>query len=187
MANVTRPNGLTPVRHLTGGTPQRANEYTIADAYATALYSGQPVATTGTGRNIAAAAATTAAVGVFAGCSFQNLAGDVVFSPYWPAAQAIKANSVATAYVYDDPDTVFEVQADTIAEADIGQTYDFVLGTGSAVTGRSATTIDDANKGTGQVVRAIGLARRADNDYGAFAKVEVVFAQHELIARGTAV
>lgn len=183
MANVTRPNGLTPVRHITGGTPQRANEYTIADEYATALYSGQPVATTGTGRNIAAAALDAAAVGVFAGCSYQTLAGDVVFSPYWPASTAIKTGTVATAYVYDDPDTVFEIQIDTIAAGDIGQTFDFVIGSGSAVTGRAATTLAVGTLDASQVVKVLGLARRADNALGAFAKVDVIFNLHELRAR----
>ena len=186
MANVTRPNGLTPVRHLTGGTI-RAEEYTIADGYTTALYSGQVVKSTSLGRNIEAGTADGVARGVFAGCSYQNLAGDVVFSPYWPASTALKTGTVATAYVFDDPNIVFEVQADTIAAADIGQTYDFTIGTGSAVTGRSATVIADAGKGSTNVVRALGLARRADNAFGAFAKVEVVFASHELIARATAI
>lgn len=187
MANVSRPNGLTPVKHLTGGTPQRANEYTIADEYGTALYSGMVVKSTGTGRNIEAGTTTGVARGVFAGCRYQNAAGDVVFSPVWPAATKLKAGTTAVAFVYDDPNTVFEVQVDTIAAADIGQTYDLVIGTGDPATGRAATTIADATKGSDNVVRALGLADRPDNAFGANAKVEVVFALHELIARNTAV
>lgn len=186
MANVNRPNGLTPVGHLTGGLI-RANVYTIAANYGTKLYSGQPVIMTGTGRNIAAAAADGAAIGVFAGCQYVDTLGEVQFRPFWPAPGAVATGTVVQAFVFDDPNIVFEVQADTLAEADVGQTYDFTIGSGSDTTGRAATIIADASKGSSQVVRVLGLVDRPDNAFGAYAKVEVVFNLHAYIARGTAI
>lgn len=131
MANVDRAIGLRPLRHL-GGGEVRSNAYNIASGYATALGAGDPVKMTGTGRNIARAAGGDVVVGVFDGCKYTTQSGERKFSMYWPAGM------VATeieALVYDDPMISFRVQADTIAEADVGLLADLDDATPSAVTG----------------------------------------------------
>jgi len=176
MANVNSPFGLRPVRHLTGGMI-RLTQYSIATGYSTSIFAGDVVEATGTGKNIAKAAAGNADnLGVFAGCRYVDAQGRQVFSPMWPA------NTTATeivAFVYDDPNIVFECQVSTIAEADVGNLMDWDVGTGVAATGVSGLFADGSTKATtGCSLRVIGLVPRVDNAYGDYAKVEVVFAEH---------
>lgn len=178
MANQNAPNGFRPVRHLNGGMIRLA-DYTIASGYATALYDGDAVEMTGTGKNIAQSAAGNAdSCGVFHGCQYVDPQGRQVFSKYWPAAQ------VATeikAFVYEDPSIVYEVQVSTLAAADVGQLADLAVGTGSAATGVSGAYIDASTlAATDKTFRIIGLVPRVDNAYGAYAKAEVIFVEHAL-------
>ena len=83
MANTDKPFGLRAVRHLSGGCVQ-TNEYTIAAAYATNLYSGDPVQLVAGGTIEICVAAQADCMGVFSGCSYVNAAGEQVFSKYWP-------------------------------------------------------------------------------------------------------
>jgi hypothetical protein len=182
MANVNGPFGLRPVRKLGGGEITQ-NEYSIATAYATAIYTGDVVEMSGTGRDITQAAATNVDnIGVFRGCSYVDANGRWTFSPYWPGVSDGKTTIVA--YVIDDPDVVFECQATTIAEADIGNVAQILVGSGSANTGISALQWDGGNKaanGAGKSLRAMRLVNRPDNAYGAYAKIEVMFAEHALM------
>ena len=178
MPNVDAPFGLKPVGHMTGGDV-RLHEYSIASAYDTSIFSGDVVTMTGTGKNIAqAAAGETNNIGVFAGCRYVNAQGEQKFSKYWPA------DTVATdivALVYDDFNLVFEAQATTLAEADVGLLMDISVGTGSAATGLSGAQIDEGTKaGPGGSFRVLEVVNRPDNAYGADAKVLVMFAEHAL-------
>lgn len=178
MANLNGPYGLRPVRHLTGGCI-RMSEYSIASELAANIFYGDPVEMTGTGRNITLAAADNAdSIGVFAGCRYVDATGSPVFSKYWPTG------TVATdivAIVYDDPKIVFSAQATTIAEADVGQLADWNGTAGSAVTGISGNSVDGTSyAATGGALRIMGLVKSPDNAYGAYAKVEVIFAEHAL-------
>jgi hypothetical protein len=77
MANANGPRGLKAVRKLGGGNIS-LTEYTIAKDYGTAIYTGDVVEMTGTGRNIAKAAAQNEDnIGVFAGCRYIAADGSV--------------------------------------------------------------------------------------------------------------
>jgi hypothetical protein len=156
--------------------------YSIAADYGTKIHSGSLVSRTGTGRNIALSDADGPAVGVFAGCEYVDVNGDVQFRPYWPAPGAVATGTTVKAFVFDDPQIVFEVQASAaVAEADVGQTADVVVGTGSDSTGRSATELNSADiNGTDGLLTILGLSARPDNAYGTNAKVEVAIKLHEL-------
>lgn len=178
MANVNSPFGLRPVRHMTGGMI-RLSEYSIASGYGTSLFYGDPVQMTGTGKNIAQSeAGNVDNIGVFGGCRYVDAQGNQVFSRTWPAS------TVATeivALVYDDPNIVFECQISTIAAGDVGNLVDWAVGTGTASTGVSGAYADESTKATSdKSLRILGLVPRVDNAYGAYAKVEVVFAEHVL-------
>lgn len=178
MANQDNPNGFTPLKHARGGVIRYSEEYTIASGLAANIFSGDPVKLTGTGRNITVCAAGDTTIGIFAGCRYTNSQGEPIFSPYWPTG-TVAAD--AKAMVYDDPDIIFEVQGDEdIVEADIGNKADFVAGTGSTKTGRSAFELDSSNIGTGDGLMILGLVNRPDNDYGNFAKVQVLLREHAL-------
>lgn len=190
MANPNTPFGLMPVRHYMGGVI-RQNEYTIADAYSTSLFMGDPVLVTGTGKNIGIATAGSSGIvtGVFAGCKYVNAAGDTIFGKYWPASTALKSGTVATALVYDDPFILYAVQFDAtgFVAAGVRQLADLVSGAGDAATGRSGWYAAYAAGSENQLklmdladqwVHSAGLV----NAYGAYAVGLVMLGKPELVA-----
>lgn len=177
MANLNAPRGLRPVRHRNGACIV-TNEYSIASGYTENIFRGDPVERTGTTNQIAVAAADNPDnLGVFAGCRYKTN-GRWVFSNYWPDDQAADA---VVAYVWDDPQIIYEAQISTLAVTDIGAGFQWVLGTGSTATGQSSTYLDQSTTGTADVqLRVERLVPRADNAIGAYAKVEVSFMEHAL-------
>jgi len=175
MANTNGPRGLKAVRKLGGGNIS-LTEYSIATTTAV-IYSGDKVKLTGTGNGIAKADETDELnIGVFAGCRYIAADGSVKFSAYWPGS--VSATN-AVALVYDDPTIVFEVQGDTVNEADIGLLADVHAGTGSATTGMSGSyIIASAGATSGKNFQIIRLVPRPNNAYGAYAKVEGIFVEH---------
>jgi hypothetical protein len=155
------------------------SEYTIASELAANIFYGDPVEMTGTGRNITLAAADNPdSIGVFGGCRYVDASGKMTFSKRWPTG--IVATEIV-ALIYDDPQIVFSAQATTIAEADVGQLADWNGTAGSAVTGISGNSVDGTSyAGTGGALRVMGIINSPDNAYGAYAKVEVIFAEHAL-------
>lgn len=190
MANPNTPFGLMPVRHYFGGLV-RENQYTIADGYSTALYMGDPVLVTGTGKNIGIATAGSSGIvtGVFAGCKFIDTAGETWFRKSWPASQAIKSGTTAIAYVYDDPFILYAIQsgATGIAAVDVRLLTDLVSGTGDAATGRSGWSCAGLAGSENQLkimevpddyVHSGGVV----NAYGAYAVAYVLLGKPELVA-----
>lgn len=176
MANVDAKFGLKPFKNLGSGNVN-SNEYTIATA-AAAMYTGDLVEMTGTGRNIqVVAAGNVDSVGVFAGCRYKASDGTYKYSSYWPGSVGA---TEAVAYVYDDPTTIFEIQADTCAEGDVGALADWAQGSGSTVTGLSGgyCNVSGGTANYGKNLQIMGLAPHQDNAYGAYANVLVLIAQH---------
>jgi len=124
MANVVEKFGLRPYRKL-DGTPLvgAQNRYTIASSYATAIFQGDLVVPVAAG-NVERYAGNTsdAVVGVFNGCFYTDpTTQKPTFKNYYPGGVAA---SDITAFVVDDPDAVFLVDADaTFARADIFKNY----------------------------------------------------------------
>jgi hypothetical protein len=178
MANLSAANGLSPVKHMNGGVI-RLEQMSIASAYATNLFQGDAVRSSGTADNIIVATASADIVGVFAGCQYVAANGDVVFSNKWVASTATLGSADAVAWVYSDPYLVFRAQITTVAAADIGTFADLVLGAGNAATGISGFTVVLA----GDQFRILRLAREpsgiALSEYGANAKVELQCIRHE--------
>lgn len=160
--------GLQPVYHLTGGTV-RANEYPIASAYDTTIFNGDLVELHTDGTITQAAAAQTNLIGVFKGVSYTASDGSVVYSKTWPA------DTVATnikAYVFDDPDIVFRVQADQVgsalAQTNVGNNTDITVAAGNSTTGTSGMFVDSSGTvaaGTAQL-RIVGSGEQ-DRDFSA--------------------
>lgn len=176
MANSNTPMGFRPTRHNSGGCI-RTNEYSIATDYAVKIHKGDPVILTGTGKNVAiSGAGVEENLGVFAGCRYVDVDGKQQFSNYWPGTTT---NTEVVAFVYDDPNIVFEAQVDTIAEGDVGNQMDLAEGTGSDTSGMSGAYLDESTKGTtGATFLVLGLVNEVGNGYGAYAKVECVFAEN---------
>lgn len=179
MANQDAAFGLKPVRHAKGGII-RSSAYTIASGLAQDLYHGDPVISAGSGRNITIATAGGNVRGVFIGCEYTKANGEYVFDKKWPTGTTLLSGTEATAYVWDDPDIIFAVQADgSLVAADMGLTSDLVSGTGDSATGNSGWELD-ATTGQAQC-RILGLSKmRANNAYGTNAVIDIMFAEHEL-------
>lgn len=181
MANVDVAIGFVPIKHKTGGEI-RLSEYSIASGYNAALGKGDPVELTGTGTNIQKAAAQNVDnLGVFAGVRYTDSLGNPIFTEYWTANTATKGAVDAVALVWDDPNIVYRIQCDTLALADVGALADWDAGAPSATTRLSGCELVASSTGTtGKSIRILGLSDIPDNVVGAYAKADVVFAEHAL-------
>lgn len=146
MSATAAPYGLRPV-NLIGGQPYAGSTrlIKIASGYAANLFFGQPVRIGGDGTLIAATVTSTAPdtgiVGVFVGCTYTdpNLKFKV-FKQYWPTGTSA---SDAFAYVVDDPDVVFQVQADgAVSQSALGENIGLKTAAGDVATGNSTTAAD---------------------------------------------
>lgn len=197
MSATNAPFGFIAAKHPSGEC--RARQYTIASGYAANIFQGDPVklVTAGTIQLGTSDGTRTGTVdnisllGIFAGCSYVDSQGKPNFSNFWPTGQ------VATdikAFVYDDPDTLFLVQADgSVAAAGIGDEADwtgFTAPGGSTTTGRSLATLSSTLVGAGQQgqFRIEEFDYTPDNAAGdSFTKVLVSIAEHQYRAEATAV
>lgn len=184
MANTDAPKGAVPIKHLDGSPWNGAlNEYLIASAYNTTIYTGDFVKMTATGK-IELAAAGNTILGVFQGVNYRNSSGEVVFSKHWPASTATFNSEDAKALVVDQPDVIFEMQqdsdTDTPSQADIGTNADFIAThTGSTLTGLSKEEVDTSTCTTATAnLRILRFVPKPDNAVGAYAKVEVLINEH---------
>ena len=166
MANVNDPNGFTPAYHLTGGTIRPA-QMRIQSAYDTAIYSGDVCNLSG--GYLIQGTATGAPIGVFAGVYYEKTDGSPVFAKYWTADTATLGSVDAQAYIYNDPDIVYEAQftAGTPAVSFIGNTYTLSTTAGSTSTGRSAEGVT-ATTSSG-VARCVGFVDTPSNSIAAYA------------------
>ena len=123
---VDRPYGLKPL-NLYGGTPfaGATRQYRIASAYNTSIFYGDPIEMINDGTIIKSAITTARAtvttsqiIGVFLGCSYVNSQGQTIFAQYFPANTTAPTGTYITAYVCNDPDTLFKAVIATGATAD---------------------------------------------------------------------
>ena len=166
MANQVEKFGLRPYRKL-DGTPLvgAQNRYTIASNYATGIFQGDLV-TPVTGGNIERypGNTSTAVVGVFNGVFYTDpTTQKPTFKNYYPGSVAA---SDITAFVVDDPDAVFLVDADAVfARADLFQNYSLTAVSGNTKTGNSLQQLDVSESGTNAtfIVQAIDISQDPDN------------------------
>ena len=150
--------GLEPVRQATGGTIRAnnfcdGNGYRIAATAPSAFFEGDLV--TYSSGNIVTdmgSASTGSVIGVFFGAEYSdNSTGDVKFVRSIPASTVAKAKFKA--YVYDDPNTLFKIQADqassALTAANVGNNLQIVASpSGSTVTFKSGLVADSSTIAT---------------------------------------
>jgi hypothetical protein len=156
MANTFAPFGFRQYQGGAGGAPTFSQTVKkVASSNTTAIYFGDPVMpviSTANGYITQAAAGTTALAGIFVGCRYVSVAQKrTVWSSYWPGSDA---NGDVDAYVVDDPNARFLVQAtnSTVSPSfqitgtataygysPVGQLAQFTIGTGSTATGISGS------------------------------------------------
>jgi hypothetical protein len=201
MSAISAPFGFRPSYHNSG--QMRPKAYTIATAYAANIFSGDPVklvadgvielATTD-GTRSPGVVATVKMLGIFAGVEYKDVTGKPTVSPFWPTG--ITATEIV-AWVYDDPETLFDVQYnnpdttggwpyDTMQTA-VGAECDWTLASpgGSVRTGLSDTYLT-AIKSDGQF-QITGFAHEiADslNDLYIVATVRINLHQYKAAVTG---
>lgn len=178
MASSASPYGFKPI-NLIGGQPYAGStrQIKIASGYASNIFNGSVVSivaggtvemVTTNGDDSTGFPAGT--VGVFVGCSYTDPnTKQKLFSQYWPTGTVA---SDAVAYVVDDPDCLFQVQADdAVTQADLGQNTHLAAvqstSTGSTTTGNSDTAVT-ATTGTtsGWAFRIVDFVDGPDSTVG---------------------
>ena len=179
MANKDAAFGLRPA-HMMGGAPYSGGQsrYRIANNQSGAIFQGDLVKQlTGGTVSRAAASSTVPVVGVFNGCQYTDpTTSEQVFSNYYPGSVA--ADDII-AFIVDDPNVVFEVQADdTFPVADLFGNFDIVdqSTTGDTRSGRSNMELDVTTGATTTTLplKAIDISQDPDNDDVASANTNVM-------------
>ena len=179
MANKNAAFGCKPARMM-GGAPYSGGQsrYRIASGATTPIFMGDLVTqlTAGViGRH--AASGTVPIVGVFNGVSYTDpTTGETVFKNHYPGS--IAASDII-ASVIDDPNVVFEIQADdTFPVADLFGNFDIVDATdvGDEKSGRSNTELDVTTGATTATLplKAIDISQDVENSDVASANTNVM-------------
>jgi len=190
MANLDTPFGFKPVKHLNGAPWNgKVNTYYIPATDGTAVFKGDAVKsagsadTTGKFPTVTQGTAGAAVLGVVVGFGDNPY---VMTHPDTPNRAYRPASTAMYAFVVDDPQVIFEVQEDSdansITAAMVGLSTNFVVGTGSTATGKSAMELDSSDTATDTSgnCRILRLVDREGNELGNYAKWEVLFGEHEL-------
>ena len=162
MSSTSAPFGFRASFHNSGQIRPKA--YTIASTYAANIFSGDPVklvdaGTVQLGTSDGTRSGTVAGIlllGIFAGCQYNDSSGKPTISPYWPSGTT---GTEIIAYVYDDPETLFNAQysnpgtpGTTTMQTAVGEEMDWVVASpgGSTSTGLSTTQIGVIETTSGQ-------------------------------------
>ena len=174
MATTAAPYGLKPVKRADGMAYAGATSQYLIDpaGEATNLFYGQ-VVHIGADGYIALSTATgadggtnafptgttlTGSLGVFVGCEYVNDQGQPTFAQYYPSGTS--NGGAIRAYVVDDPNVLFQVQADgAMDQSDIGANTFFAAAqstsTGNTATGNSTSAVDATTKTTTAAFRIV--------------------------------
>lgn len=162
MSSTSAPFGFRPSYHNSG--QMRPKAYVIASGYANNIFSGDPVKLTDNGviqlgTSDGTRSGTTDGVtllGIFAGVQYLDATGKPTISPFWPASTS---GTQIVAWVYDDPETLYDVQynnpgtpgTDSVQSA-VGEECDWVVASpgGSTRTGLSNTYLSAIQATSGQ-------------------------------------
>jgi hypothetical protein len=142
----------------------RPKAYTIASTYAANIFQGDPVKLTDAGviqlgSSDGTRDGTTDGIsllGIFAGCQYLDASGKPTISPFWPTGTT---GTEITAWVFDDPETLFDVQytnpgtpGTTTVQTAVGEECDWTVASpgGSTRTGLSNTQLSVIQATSGQ-------------------------------------
>ena len=160
MSSTSAPFGFRASYHNSG--QMRPKAYVIASTYAANIFSGDPVKLTDNGviqlgTSDGTRSGTTDGVsllGIFAGVQYLDASGKPSISPFWPSGTT---GTEITAWVYDDPETLFDVQynnpsAGTTVQTAVGEECDWTVASpgGSTQTGLSNTYLTAIQSTSGQ-------------------------------------
>ena len=160
MSAISAPFGFRPSYHNSG--QMRPKAYTITSAYAANIFSGDPVKLTDNGViQLGTSDGTRSGtvdgislLGIFAGCQYLDSSGRPAISPFWPSGAT---GTEIVAWVYDDPETLFDVQytnpsSGTTVQTAVGEECDWSVASpgGSTQTGLSNCQLTAIQATSGQ-------------------------------------
>ena len=187
MSATNAPFGLRPAFHPSGLDRAQALANGIPSAYNTDILKGQAVLyVAGSGVIEPVNATSDSLSGAFAGVEWTDTTGRRRVSNYWPANTAYQTGS-CVAYFYNDPNIVYEIQADgSVAQTALGLDANLSnFAAGSNVTGLSQATMvaTPLSTGTQGQVQILDIAPYPGNDWGdAFTIVRVQVARRQIAA-----
>jgi hypothetical protein len=189
MSSTSAPFGFRPSYHNSGRITAKA--YVIATGYAQNIFQGDPVKLTDDGViQLGTSDGTRSGtvdginlLGIFAGVQYDDSTGKPSLSPFWPASTAA-TNIVA--FVYDDPEIIFDVQYDnpsagTTVQTAVGEECDWSVASpgGSTSVGLSETKLTAIQATSGQF-QITGIAGGVDNALtDAYVEVTVRINEHQ--------
>jgi hypothetical protein len=188
--------GLRPAYSPQGDAAARRYDYGIASGYGTGILKYQPVALNSSGNIIAATAGAADFLGVFAGVTYFDSSGIPHSYDQWIAGTTYETGNPMYVYVWDDPNGVFQIQADGSLVQSIGGQLNFAsgIGNGSTVVGlstalASASSLTTSGQGQLRIVElAPSPALNGINAWGdAYTEVRVQIARSQYIANKVAV
>lgn len=162
MSSTSAPYGFRPSYHNSG--QMRPKAYTITSTYATSIFSGDPVKLTSDGviqlgTSDGTRSGTTDGVtllGIFAGVQYLDSTGKPTIAPFFTGGTT---GTDIVAWVYDDPETIYDVQyanpgtpGVTSVQTAVGAEADWRVASpgGSTSTGISSTYLTALQSTSGQ-------------------------------------
>ena len=153
--SVDKPYGLKPINLIGGQVFAGSTRQRRIASGASSIGYGDPLQFASDG-TVEVTTATTLAptagfAGVFLGCTFvSSVTGQPTYSQSWISGTSVKANTYITAYVVDDPDTLFKavgVTASLVVSTTGGFTYSNVGNNVALVANTLNTTTGDSQQG----------------------------------------
>ena len=165
MSNQQGNFGFRPVQMLGAAyNGQGQQELSIASNETNSIFQGDPVVLNANGSISRGSTAGAELIGIFNGCFYTDpTTQKPTFSNSYPGS--IVASDI-TAFVVDDPDAVFLMDADAaFTRADLYQNYSATTGGGNTTTGISEVQLDVSVSGTNAsfVIQAIDISQDPDN------------------------
>jgi len=153
--SVDKPYGLKPINLIGGQVFAGATRQRRIASSAASIGYGDPVELTSSGTISVSTSTTTPPTagfaGVFLGCSFvSSVTGQPTYSQAWISGTAVKSGTYVTAYVADDPNTLFKavgVSASLNVSTTSGFTYEDIGSNVALVDEALNTVTNDSQRG----------------------------------------
>ena len=171
MANQDAAFGLRPLKSVGQADDSTGmSSHAIDAAYGTAIYQGSPVVAAA-GYIAISTAGAVPNMGAFWGCFYVDPTTlKPTFKNYYPGSITPPSSKDIEAFVYDNPNQMFEIQSDNTGAsvlADVFSNADYVNFSGSTLNGVSNSELDDSTIGASSDAAAqvliIGVSRDPKN------------------------
>ena len=176
MVNINAPFGLRAVGESgsniqNGGT----TEYDINPGLLTTIFKGDLVQILANGTIQQSAAGNADCLGVFNGCFYDDpTTQKPTWSNYYPGGITPTGGGLIKAFVYDDPNKLFEIQGNGILAAGfpsaVGKNTDIVVTNGNTINGQSASQLNVLTGNAGGIpalgaaqLRIVGMSKDPEN------------------------